>query len=520
MLDRDLQDQLKQVFADLTQLVQLVVDQSDHAQQAELMGMLESVASTSSSISIVRSERRSEMPRFEVYRGGAPTGMSFVGIPGGHEFSSLILAILNAGGLGRLPDAGLTSRIRRLRGDVKLRTFISLSCENCPDVVQALNQIALAHGAISHEMVDGAFVQDELSRLNIQGVPSVMLGSELLHSGRASLVDLLAKLEERLGTAVASESEKVELGHFDVAVLGGGPAGVSAAIYSARKGLKTVLIAEKLGGQLQQTKGIENMVSVVYTEGPQLSANLDQHLRSYPVSIFEHRRVQRITTQTSDGSRIELDSGETLTADQLIVATGAKWRELGIPGEKQYIGRGVAFCPHCDGPYYKNRPVSVIGGGNSGVEAAIDLAGICSEVTLLEFNEQLKADEVLIKKLKSLTNVRVITSAKTTEIVGNGDKVVGLTYEDRTSGTTQRIDLEGVFVQIGLSPNSAVVKDLVEINRYGEIVVDVKGRTSAPGIYAAGDVTTVPFKQIVIAMGEGAKVALTAFEDRMRAGTA
>lgn len=519
MLDHDLQEQLKTVFADLTQLVQLTVDQSEHVQHVELMAMLEAVAATSPSITVVRSERRAELPRFEVYRSGAPTGMSFVGIPGGHEFSSLILAILNAGGLGRLPDPGLTARIRRLRGDVKLRTFISLSCENCPDVVQALNQIALTHGALSHEMIDGAFVQDELSRLNIQGVPSVMIGNELLHSGRASLVELLAKLEERLGTEVTTASSKIELGHFDVAVLGGGPAGASAAIYSARKGLKTVLIAEKLGGQLQQTKGIENMVSIAYTEGPQLSANLDQHLRSYPVSIFEHRRVQSVVTQSSGGSLLQLDSGETLTAEQLIVATGAKWRELGIPGEKQYIGRGVAFCPHCDGPYYKNRPVSVIGGGNSGVEAAIDLAGICSEVTLLEFNEQLKADEVLIKKLKSLANVRVITNAKTTEIIGNGDKVIGLTYEGRSSGKSLRLDLDGVFVQIGLSPNSAVVKDLVETNRYGEIVVDAKGRTSASGIYAAGDVTTVPFKQIVIAMGEGAKVALTAFEDRMRAAT-
>lgn len=519
MLDHDLQEQLKKVFTDLTQVVQLVVDQSEHAQQADLMAMLESVAATCPAIKLVRSERRSESPRFEVYRAGAPTGMSFVGIPGGHEFTSLIVAILNAGGLGRLPDPGLANRIRRLRGDVKLRTFISLSCENCPDVVQALNQIALTHGAISHEMVDGAFVQAELSRLNIQGVPSVMLGQELLHSGRASLVELLTKLEERLGTEVTPDAAKVELGDFDVAVLGGGPAGASAAIYSARKGLKTVLIAEKLGGQLQQTKGIENMISVLYTEGPQLSANLDQHLRSYPVAIFEHRRVQSIATQTSAGTRLQLDSGETLTAQQLIVATGAKWRELGIPGEKQYIGRGVAFCPHCDGPYYKNRPVSVIGGGNSGVEAAIDLAGICSEVTLLEFNDTLKADDVLIKKLGTLPNVRVITSAKTTEILGDGDKVIGLTYEDRTSGDTKRVDLDGVFVQIGLSPNSAVVKDLVETNRYGEIIVDAKGRTSAQGIYAAGDVTTVPFKQIVIAMGEGAKVALTAFEDRMRAGS-
>jgi len=365
-------------------------------------------------------------------------------------------------------------------------------------------------------MVDGQFAQDELARLNVQGVPSVIVGDDLLHSGRATLLDLLAKLEAKLGKDIAVNAKPIDLGHFDVAVLGGGPAGASSAIYSVRKGLRTAIVAEKIGGQVQETKGIENLISVIYTEGPQLTANLDKHLRSYPVEVFEHRRVQEVTIEEDGRKRVKLDSGEHLTTDSLIVATGAKWRELGVPGEKEYIGRGVAFCPHCDGPYYKNKKVSVVGGGNSGVEAAIDLAGIASEVVLFEFLENLKADDVLVKKLHTLSNVKVITNAKTTAVLGNGEKVTAMTFEDRTTGETHQVDLDGVFVQIGLSPNSALIKHIVATNKFGEIIVDEKGRTNAAGIYAAGDVTTVPYKQIVIAMGEGAKVALTAFEDRMR----
>ncbi len=515
MLDQDLIEQLKSHFEGLKHDIVLSIDRSSHAQQAELAEMLNDVAKASSRITVRSTDQESATPRFTVLRDGKPTGMQFVGVPGGHEFSSLILAILNAGGLGKLPDAGLTQRIRALKGGATVRTYISLTCENCPDVVQALNQIALTHGNLTHVMVEGSLVQDEIAALNIQGVPSVVVGQDLLHSGRATLAELLDKLEATLGRDEAREAKAVDLGQFDVAVIGGGPAGVSAAIYSARKGLKTALIAEKLGGQVQETKGIENLISVTYTEGPDLSANLDKHMRAYPIEVLEHRRVQDVKA-IEGGHSLSLNSGETLKTSTLIVATGAKWRELGVPGERQYIGRGVAFCPHCDGPYYKGKKVAVVGGGNSGVEAAIDLAGICSDVVLFEFMDALKADAVLIDKLRSLPNVKVITNAKTTEVIGNGDKVVGLAYQDRGTSQDHRVDLDGVFVQIGLSPNSAVVKGLVETNKYGEIVVDDKGHTSAPGIYAAGDVTTVPFKQIVIAMGEGAKVALTAFEDRMR----
>lgn len=519
MLDAALLEQLKGLFAQLGKRIDLLLDASEHSKQSELLKMLEGIASTSDHIQLRESGKQSAVPHFKIAVEGEETGIAFRGIPGGHEFSSLVLAILNAAGKGKLPDAGLVQRIKRLPAKVELRTYISLSCENCPDVVQALNQIVLAHGAMKHTMIDGGLAQEELDRYGIQGVPTVMIGAELISSGRSNLAELLGKLESKLGqSAAAPEPQQLDLGHFDVVVVGGGPAGVSAAIYSVRKGLRTALIAEKIGGQVQETKGIENLISVIYTEGPQLSAGYDQHLRSYPVSILEHRRVLSISEEPAP--RLQLDSGETLSCTSLIIATGAKWRELGVPGEKEYIGRGVAFCPHCDGPYYKGKRVAVIGGGNSGVEAAIDLAGICKEVVLFEYLDQLKADQVLVDKLRSLPNVSVVTNAKTSGVRGNGEKVVGLSYEDRNSGSAQQIDLDGVFVQIGLSPNSAIVKDLVELNKFGEIVVDPKGRTSRPGIYAAGDVTTVPFKQIVIAMGEGAKVALTAFEDRMRKASA
>jgi alkyl hydroperoxide reductase subunit F len=477
--------------------------------------MLEAITTTSPKILLEMVPEHSDIPAFTILRDGKPTGMNFAGIPGGHEFTSLIVAILNSAGRGKLPDAGISARIKNLRGG-HIRTFISLSCENCPDVVQALNQIAFIHGGIDHTMIDGEYRQEELTRLGAQGVPSVFMGDRLIHSGRSTLAELLTKLESFLGTnAPENLTVPSDLGHFDVVVLGGGPAGASSAIYSVRKGLKTALVAEKIGGQVTETKGIENLISVVYTEGAQLSANVDQHLRSYPVEILEHRRIKSVNDLGSR-KKLTLDSGETLTADQVIVATGAKWRELGIPGEKEYLGRGVAFCPHCDGPYYKGKKVSVIGGGNSGVEAAIDLAGICAEVTVIEFADNLKADDVLVKKLATLPNVSVLTGVKTTALVGDGQKITGLDYEVRATGKSDHISLDGVFVQIGLSPNSAIVRDLVETNKFGEIVVDTKGRTSREGIYAAGDVTTVPFKQIIIAMGEGAKVALTAFEDRMR----
>lgn len=420
-----------------------------------------------------------------------------------------------------MPDAVLVQRIKRLRKPITIKTFMSLSCENCPDVVQSLNQIALIHGGFNHEIIDGGYAQDQIQSLGIQGVPSLIANEKLMHSGRITLLDLITKLEQTFGvddTVKIAPLENANLGHFDVVVIGGGPAGSSAAIYSVRKGLTTAMITEKIGGQVQETKGIENLISIPYTEGPKLAGHLCEHIASYPIKVLENRRVKKV--QKDGVKTIELESSEYLTATSIIVTTGAKWRELGIPGEKDYIGRGVAFCPHCDGPYYKGKKVCVIGGGNSGVEAAIDLAGIVREVVLFEYNDQLKADKVLVDKLKSMPNVSIVTNAKTQNILGDGQKVNAIEYQDRVSQQVVKVDLDGVFIQIGLVPNSAFLKDTLELTQFGEIVVDNKGRTSVPGIYAAGDVTTVPYKQIIIAMGEGAKAALAAFEDRMYQGHA
>jgi alkyl hydroperoxide reductase subunit F len=514
MFDQEILDQLRGVFKSLSQEIVLRTKTSVHDKQTELIEFLRAVARTSDKIRLETSNEVSDVPEFSLLKGSQSTGIRFVGIPGGHEFTSLILAILNSDHQGKMPDQGLARRITRIKSGLEIRTFVSLSCENCPDVVQSLNQIAVLHGGIKHSTIDGAMVQAELDRLKIQGVPAVFVGDEMIHSGRSSLAELITKLEEKFGASEAP-AEIADLGHFDVAVIGGGPAGASAAIYSVRKGLKTILIAERIGGQMQETKGIENFASVQYTEGPLLSSNLEKHLRTYPIQLLENRRVAAIS---GEGKRtIELKGGERLTTEAVIVATGAKWRELGVPGEKEYIGRGVAFCPHCDGPYYKGKDVAVVGGGNSGVEAAIDLSGICRSVVVFEFNSELKADKVLVDKLRSIPNISVVTNARTTKILGNGEKVVGIEYENRDNAELKEIDLDGVFVQIGLSPNSGFVSNLVEVNKFGEIVVDAKGRTTAQGVYAAGDVTTVPFKQIMIAMGDGAKVALTAFEDRMRA---
>lgn len=520
MLDADLKEQLKSVFANLENQIDLVYQPSTHANQKELVEMLTGVAETSDKIAAKfdpASASANLPPRFTIHKNGKSTGIFFTGIPGGHEFTSLVLAILNVDGKGKLPDAMIIQRIKSIRGPIRIKTFMSLDCENCPVVVQALNLMAVIHDDFHHETVDGAYAQEEIASLGVQGVPSVIVDGKMIHSGRSTFADLLKIVEETFG--VDSSKAKLSgadanLGDFDVVVIGGGPAGASAAIYSARKGLKTAIIAERFGGQVQDTKGIENLISVVYTEGPQLAAQLNQHVLSYPIKLLEHRRVSKID---KDESIIHLESGEFLKAGSIIITTGAKWRELNIPGEKEYLGRGVAFCPHCDGPFYKGKKIAVIGGGNSGVEAAIDLAGIVSEVVLFEYNDALKADAVLVDKLKSLPNAKIITSAKTTEVIGNGTQVTGLKYLDRNTNTTETETLEGVFVQIGLLPNSQFAKDVVETNKFGEIIVDNKGRTSAKNIYAAGDVTTTPFKQIVIAMGEGAKAALTAFEDRMYA---
>lgn len=512
MLDSQIKDQLKQVFSALEHPVELVHDLSTHTNQQELVTMLDEISSTSDKISVRSTDVQSDAPAFKIFHNGKPTGIAFRGIPGGHEFTSLILAILNSDRKGKMPDGGIATRIKNLKGPIRIRTFISLTCENCPDVIQAMNQMAILHSDFEHEMVDGGYAADEVTTLGIQGVPSVIVDSKMIHSGRIDFLDLLTKLEETFGTTAETSTAVGEnLGHYDVVVLGGGPAGISAAIYSARKGLSTALLAERMGGQVKDTKGIENMISMIYTEGPQLVDQMNKHLATYPVKIFEQRRVKHVT----DDKKIHLEGGESLSAESIIITTGAKWRELGVPGEKEYLGRGVAYCPHCDGPFYKGKKIAVVGGGNSGVEAAIDLAGIAGEVVLFEYNDSLKADKVLVDKLNSLPNASVVMNARTKELKGDGQKITSIDYVDRKTDKEVSLALDGVFVQIGLLPNSSFVKETVELSKFGEIIVDPKGRTNVKGIYAAGDVTTTPFKQIVIAMGEGAKTALTVFEDRM-----
>jgi alkyl hydroperoxide reductase subunit F len=509
MLDPAVIEQLKAVFSGLEADYRFVVEADAHQAREELLDLLREVTATSGRLSV--EELRAEGLQFRIEKNGRALPVLFKGIPGGHEFTTLILAVLHADGKGKWPDEAVRKRIQALSGPIRLTSYISQSCVNCPEVVQALNQMALIHPDFEHTMVEGTHFQDEVARRRIQGVPAVFAGERMLHAGQADLSQLLDKLEAHFGFRAA---EKGELRQVDVAVIGGGPAGVAAAIYTARKGLKTAIIAERIGGQVNETKGIENMISVAYTEGPQLAASLFKHLGSYPIDVLEHRRVEAIA---KDGRiRLSLKGGEEVSAGALIAATGAKWRQLGIPGERENIGRGVAFCPHCDGPFYQNKPVVVVGGGNSGVEAAIDLAGICKSVVLVEYSSQLKADEVLTRKLGSLSNASVMLGAQATAVLDDGAKVVGLRVKDLASGNEQTLVADGIFVQIGLVPNSAPFAGLVELNERGEIVADRAGRTGVPGVYAAGDVTDVPYKQIIISMGAGATAALSVFEDFAR----
>lgn len=515
MLDESMKEQLKDLFGKITANIILEYRTSDHQDQATLLEILRSLAELSSKVALAMDGNLSSpVPFFKVLKDGKATGIEFRGVPNGHEFTSLILAILNASGVGRLPDERTIQRIQNIKGPVKISTYVSLTCEICPEVVQTFNQIACLHPEISHEMVDGALVKEEVNRLNISGVPSIFANEKFIHSGKISLNSAIELLEEQFGTQEIPLA--TDLGHFDVVTIGGGPAGVSAAIYAARKGLKTAVIAEKIGGQVLDTKGIENLISVPYIEGPELAEKLHSHLCQYSITILSDRRVESLSEETR---QIKLNSGESLSATSIIIATGAKWRQLNVPGEKEYLGRGVAYCPHCDGPFFKNKKVAVVGGGNSGVEAAIDLSNICREVVLFEFMGNLKADHVLIDKLRSTSNIKVLTNVKVTEVTGNQERVSKLLYQNNQSGDSSFEDVDGIFVQIGLLPNSAIVNGIVELNTAGEILVDVKGRTNKKGIYAAGDVTNSPYKQIITSLGDGAKVALSVFEDQMRAGT-
>ncbi|MDR0994996.1 MAG: alkyl hydroperoxide reductase subunit F [Tannerella sp.] len=515
MLDLSLKEQLRGIFAALDGefLFDANLPPADkHA--GELREMLDEVAATSPHLACRFREEAGDLG-FDLLKDGQATGIRFRGIPNGHEFSSLLLAVLNADGKGKnIPDEGIRRRVGALRGKISLRTYVSLTCTNCPDVVQALNLMALLNPNIRHEMVDGALFQEEAERFHVQAVPSVFADGELLHVGRSDFGALLEKLEAKYGSETAPAATQAPKA-YDLLVLGGGPAGTAAAIYAARKAWKVALVAGRIGGQVQDTLGIENLVSVPHTTGAELAQNLRKHLEAYAVDLYEHRTIARLEV-TGEGKVLHLTGGERFRAPSVIIATGASWRRLGVPGEEEHIGRGVAFCPHCDGPFYKGKHVAVVGGGNSGIEAAIDLAALCSKVTVLEFADELKADGLLLEKARALPNVEIFAASQTTEVLGPAEKVTGLRVKDRHSGEERVLPLDGVFVQIGLLPNSAPFKDLLAINRRGEIETDAYCRSSQPGIYAAGDVSSVPFKQIVIAMGEGAKAALAAFEDRLR----
>lgn len=513
MLDIAMKNQLTAVFAELNSyyLLDVVVDPA-HESREELIELLEDVASCSDHISCRISE--GEGLQFSLLKNEQSIGIYFRAVPNGHEFTSLLLAILNSDGKGKnLPDERTTSRIRALKGPIKLTTYVSLTCTNCPEVVQALNIMAILNPQIIHETVDGAINQEEAEKMKVQAVPAVFADGELLHVGRGDLGGLLEELEERYGF----EEDEIDtnIKQYDVIVVGGGPAGASSAIYSARKGLNVAVVAERVGGQVKETVGIENLISVPQTTGAQLANDLYTHMREYSIDIYEHRRLEKVCLE-ENLKLLETTRGERFAAPAVVVATGASWRKLNITGETEYIGRGVAFCPHCDGPFYKGKHVAVVGGGNSGIEAAIDLVGICSKVTVLEFMEELKADRVLQEKLKSLPNVEVYLHTQSLEVIGDGEKVTALYVQDRLTLEKRVIDLDGIFVQIGLAANSSVFKEIVNTNRIGEILIDAHCRTNVPGIYAAGDVSTVPYKQIIIAMGEGAKAALSAFDDRIK----
>jgi len=515
MLDTNLKTQLKAYLEKVTQPFEIVASLDDGEKSRELLSLLQDIAGLSDKITLKTDGDDARKPSFSLNRIGGNISLRFAGIPMGHEFTSLVLALLQVGGHPSKTAPEVIEQIKALDGDYRFETYFSLSCQNCPDVVQALNLMAVLNPNIQHVAIDGALFQDEVEARQIMSVPSIYLNGELFTQGRMSEEEILAKLDT--GSS-ARDAEKLKAKDaFDVLVVGGGPAGAAAAIYAARKGIRTGVAAERFGGQVLDTMAIENFISVKETEGPKLARALEEHVREYEVDIMNLQRASQLIPAGEDGlHRVQFENGGELKAKTLILATGARWREMKVPGEQEYRGRGVAYCPHCDGPLFKGKRVAVIGGGNSGVEAAIDLAGIVAHVTLLEFGEELRADAVLQRKLFSLPNVRVLKMAQTTEVKGDGQKVTGLVYKDRTNDEVHEVELEGIFVQIGLLPNSEWLKGTLELSRFGEIIVDAKGQTSIPGVFAAGDVTTVPYKQIVIAVGEGAKASLSAFDHLIR----
>lgn len=512
-MDAAIKNQLQQYLVNIKHPVEIHAALDDQTSSQEMRVLLEEIAALSNQLIFKVDETHTERtPSFALKPVGKEMGVRFAGIPMGHEFTSLVLALLQVGGHPPKVEPELIERIRLLDGDYHFETYISLTCQNCPEVVQALNLMAVINPRITHVMIDGGLYQEEVKARQIMAVPSVYLNGQAFGQGRMVLDEILAKLDV---SGAQRDAEKLnDKPVFDMLIVGGGPAASAAAVYAARKGLHTGIVADRFGGQVLDTLGIENFISVQETEGPKLVQALEQHVKSYDVDIMKLQRASALIP--GELFTVELESGASLQAKSVILATGARWRELNVPGELEYRNRGVAYCPHCDGPLFKGKPVAVVGGGNSGVEAAIDLAGVVSHVTLLEYDVKLRADEVLQRKLRSLSNVTIITSAQTTEVTGDGNKVNGLRYRDRSSGTEKLLALDGIFVQIGLLPNTDWLKNTVNLSARGEIEIDAHGQTSIPGVFAAGDVTTVPYKQIIIALGEGSKAALGAFDYLIR----
>ena len=519
MLDASIQEQLKSYLERLDQPILLITSLGTDGNSEQMRELVNEIAALSDKVGVVEANDAELKPSFRVAPANNPERLGvarFAGLPMGHEFTSLVLALLQMGGYPPKVDDSVIEQIRNLPGDYTFETFISLSCHNCPDVVQALNLMAAINPRVQHTMIDGAMFQDIVESRQIMAVPTVYLNGEEFGAGRMTIEEILAKLDTG---AAAREAEKISAqAPYDVLIVGGGPAGSAAAIYAARKGIRTAILAERFGGQVMDTVSIENFISVPETEGPKLVAQLEEHVKAYDVGIMNLQRADALIPASEPGGYTEVHtaSGATLKAKSVILATGARWRELNVPGEQEYRGKGVAYCPHCDGPLFKGKRVAVIGGGNSGVEAAIDLAGIVGHVTLIEFGAELRADAVLQRKLQSLPNVVTLTNAQTLEVLGDGNKVNGLVYKNRERGEDTRIELEGIFVQIGLLPNTDWLKGTINLSKTGEIEIDSRGQTSATGIFAAGDCTTVPYKQIIIAMGEGAKASLGAFDYLIR----
>ena len=516
MLDDDLKQQLAAYLERVKEPFELVATLGSDDKSKEMRELLELIASLSDKITLRTDGQDARVPSFALQKPGSTARLRFAAIPLGHEFTSLVLALLWTGGHPPKVEDDVLAQAKALDAKLDFEVYMSLSCHNCPDVVQALSLLAIVNPGVTTTVIDGGMFQKEVEEREIMGVPAVYEGGKMFHSGRTSLEEILRKVDT--GAARRDAAKFSAKAPYEVLIVGGGPAGAAAAIYAARKGIRTGVVAERFGGQVNDTMEIANYPGVPETDGPHYAAALEQHVRNYDVDIMNAQRVAELVPAAQPGGyvTVKLDNGGELKSRTVILATGARWRNVNVPGEQEYKTKGVAYCPHCDGPLFKGKDVAVIGGGNSGVEAAIDLAGIVAHVTLLEFADTLRADAVLQTKLNSLPNVTVIKSALTTEVIGDGQKVTGLTYKDRTTDALHTVELEGIFVQIGLLPNSDWLKGTVELNRFGEIIVDAKGATNIPGVFAAGDVTTVPYKQIVIAVGEGSKASLSAFDHLIR----